>query len=233
MRSFPVVLRVVFALRNAGPAFRAVTISMLLAPAFAGTPAIASPGDYAIHVGDQLQIVVYGVTALNETVPVLPDGTIALPFIGSVPVATMTPDAASRLITGLLARYVKKPTVNVIVLKPTTDMVEVLGSVEHGGSIQLNPGDRLSDAIVKAGVGTTSHADLNHITVNRIADGKSRLFNVNLYEMLLNGDLASNMLLEPNDLIYVPQAKQPINLLNLPFALYYLYLLSNPAAVGR
>jgi polysaccharide export outer membrane protein len=210
-----------------------VVCAVLFVQAVACAPATASSGDYVIHTGDQVQIFVYGVTALNETVPVLPDGTIALPLVGSVQVATLTPDAAGRLITGLLGHFVKKPTVNVIVVKPTLNVVEVLGSVDKGGAIELDPGDRLSDAIVKAGAGPTTHADLNHITINRIVDGKSQLFNVDLYQMLLNGDLASNMLLQPNDLIYVPQAKQPVNLLNLPFALYYLYLLGSPHAVAR
>ena len=146
--------------------------------------------------------------------------------------AGLQPDAAAQRIAEALQAYVVHPKVSVIVVKGTPATVEVLGSVDHGGQIELQSGDRVVDAIARAGVGPTSYADLNHITVNRMVGGVPHLYNINLYHMLLNADYSSDPILQPGDVVYVPKARQYniANLTNIPFALYYLYLLINPAA---
>jgi polysaccharide biosynthesis/export protein len=208
---------------------------------------IAQAGDYTIQPGDQLRVLVFGsqgvsaiqvpgqpptgtIQALSETVTVLSDGTITYPLIGSMSVAGMSPEAAARRISAALAAYVIHPKVSVIVEKGTSATIKVLGSVDHGGQFDLQPGDRLVDALAKAGVGPTSVADLNHITLNRLVGGVPRVYNINLYNMLLNADYSANPLLQPGDVVYVPKARQYnyANWANVPFALYYLYLLLTP-----
>lgn len=225
--------------------FAAVSLVFCL---WAPTVAQAETNPYTIHTGDQLQIIVYGsqgvysipvqgqsqtntIQALSQTVTVLSDGTITYPLIGSISVVDLGPDVAAKRIAAALAVYVIRPRVSVIVAKGTPATISVLGSVDHGGQFELEKGDRVVNALVRAGVGPNSSADLNHITVNRIVDGAPQLYNVNLYKMLLNADYSANFLLQPGDVVYVPKAKQYnlANLTNLPFALYYLYLLFNPA----
>lgn len=215
------------------------------------TFARAETSPYTIHADDQLQVLVFGaqginsipvqgqsapntIPALSQTVTVLSDGTITYPLIGSISVAGLRPADAADRIAAALAVYVKRPRVSVLVLKGTPERIEVLGSVEHGGQFELQNGDRLVDALVKAGVGPGSFADLNHITINRVVNGVPQLYNVNAYNMLLNANYASNPLLEPGDVVYVPKAKQRDlgNLANIPFALYYLYLLAVPSAAA-
>lgn len=223
---------------------------LLLAFSFAiPAAAPAQTSTYAIRANDQLEIIVYGaqgitpvqpqsqvpnpsIAALSQTVTVLSDGTITYPLVGSISVAGLQPDAAAQRIAEALQAYVVHPKVSVIVVKGTPATVEVLGSVDHGGQIELQSGDRVVDAIARAGVGPTSYADLNHITVNRMVDGVPHLYNLNLYHMLLDADYSSNPILQPGDVVYVPKARQYniANLTNIPFALYYLYLLINPAA---
>lgn len=217
----------------------------LLAP----TIARAEPDPYIIHADDQLQVMVFGsqgiysfpvqgqalpntIPALSQTVTVLTDGTITYPLIGSITVAGLSPEAAAERIRAALTAYVIHPTVSVIVVKGTPSNFEVLGSVDHGGQFELERGDRLIDALVRAGVGPTSLADLNHITLNRIVNGAPHLYNINVYNMLLNADYSSNPLLQPGDVVYVPKARQYniANLASVPFALYYLYLLAVPSA---
>lgn len=203
--------------------------------------------DYVIHAGDQLQVLVFGaqgvaavqvpaqpvpatIAALSQTVPVLSDGTITYPLIGSISVAGLTPDAAGKRIAAAMAAYVISPTVSVIVQKETPPSIKILGAVDHGGQLELQDGDRLADALAKAGISPYSYADLNHITLNRIVDGVPRVYNFNLYNLLLNGDYSADPVLQPGDIVYVPKARQVnlANWTNLPFALYYLYLLVTP-----
>jgi protein involved in polysaccharide export with SLBB domain len=212
---------------------------------------IAQAADYTIQPGDQLRVLVYGtqgvsslqgegqqqpptgtIQTLSETVTVLSDGTITYPLIGSIGIAGISPDAAAQRISTALAAYVIRPRVSVIVEKGTTASVKVLGSVDHGGQIDLQQGDRLVDAIAKAGVGPSSSADLNHITLNRTIGGVPHLYNINLYNLLLNADDSVNPVLQSGDVVYVPKAKKYdySTWANVPFALYYLYLLLTPGA---
>jgi polysaccharide export outer membrane protein len=203
--------------------------------------------DYTIQPGDQLRVLVFGsqgigsiqvegqqptgtIQTLSETVTVLSDGTITYPLIGSISVSGMSPDAAAQRISSALAAYVIHPKVSVIVEKGVSATVKVLGSVDHGGQFELQQGDRLVDALAKAGVGPTSSADLNHITLNRMVGSVPHVYNINLFNLLLNADYSANPLLQPGDVVYVPKAKKYdySNFANVPFALYYFYLLLTP-----
>ncbi len=96
----------------------------------------------------------------------------------------------------------------VYVPSPLLLQVQVLGAVEKPGDVALREGDRLSMAIARAGNGPSANADLNHITVRRIdASGAPQTMNVNLYEVLKSGDLSKDVIMQKNDLVYVPQTK--------------------------
>jgi polysaccharide biosynthesis/export protein len=90
---------------------------------------------------------------------------------------------------------------------PVQFTVEVAGSVDHPGDVQVNEGDRLSIAIAKAGDSQNANADLNHIRLIRTdADGKQTTTEINLYQALNNGDQSADVALQKGDVIYVPQA---------------------------
>lgn len=200
---------------------------------------------YTIQADDQLRVQVLGtqgfyslptqngeptsnaIPALSQTVTVLSDGTVSYPLIGSISVAGLQPDAAAQRISSALTAFVIHPVVTVMVERSAQAKIEVLGSVEHGGQFALGRDERLVDALVQAGVGSNSYADLNHITLNRVVDGTPKLYNINAYNMLLNGDYSANPLLQAGDVVYVPKAKQHnlADFANLPFALYYLHLI--------
>ena len=224
---------------------RLITLVLMLS---VFTPYVAeASSNYVIHSGDQLQVLVFGsqgiagiqvplqaqpsstIAALSQAVVVLSDGSITYPLIGSIHVAGLTPDMASQQIASALSRYVRHPNVTVIVQKGLTPSVEVLGAVDHGGQLELQEGDRLVNAIAKAGV-SAQFSDLNHITLNRVVDGAPKVYTINLYLMLNNADYSANPALEQGDIVYVPRAKQNnlANLINVPFGLYYLYLLLTP-----
>lgn len=210
-------------------------------------PFVAKGADYVIQPGDQLQVLVFGgqgiaavqnpsqpqpstIASLSQQVTVLSNGTITYPLIGTVAVGGLTPDDAGKRIATAMAVYVRHPTVSVIIQKGTIASVKILGAVDHGGQMELQRGDRLVDALAKAGISPYSYPDLNHVTLNRLVDGTPRVFNYNVYNMLLNADYSSDPELQPGDIVYVPKARQVnlANWTNLPFALYYLYLLITP-----
>ena len=97
----------------------------------------------------------------------------------------------------------------VYVPSPVTFNVEVVGAVDKPGEVSISQGDRLSTAIAKAGNSAASNADLNVIRVTRdLGNGQTTVFNVNLYKALQQGDTSSDLALQKNDVVYVPQAKK-------------------------
>ena len=92
---------------------------------------------------------------------------------------------------------------------PVTFNVEVVGAVDKPGEIPISAGDRLSTAIAKAGNSSNSNADLNAIRVTRTGpDGKPAVYNINLYNSLQKGDQSADLVLQKNDVVYVPQARK-------------------------
>jgi polysaccharide export outer membrane protein len=97
----------------------------------------------------------------------------------------------------------------VYVPSPVTFNVEVVGAVDKPGEVSISQGDRLSTAIAKAGNSATSNADLNAIRVTRdLGNGQTKVYTVNLYDELQHGDIASDLTLQKNDVVYVPAAKK-------------------------
>ena len=97
----------------------------------------------------------------------------------------------------------------VYVPSPVTFNVEVVGAVDRPGEVSISQGDRLSAAIAKAGNSANANADLNAIRVTRNeGNGQTKVYNINLYDKLQHGDTASDLELQKNDVVYVPQAKK-------------------------
>lgn len=91
---------------------------------------------------------------------------------------------------------------------PTPMQVQVIGSVDKPGTVQVHVGDRLAMAIAAAGTTAGSHADLSHIRITRVEpDGSTTQSEYNLFNALKNGELGSDPVLSKNDLIYVPEAR--------------------------
>jgi polysaccharide export outer membrane protein len=91
---------------------------------------------------------------------------------------------------------------------PATISVQVVGSVDHPGEVDVREGDRLSMAIALAGASSAANSDLNNITVTRtLPDGKSEAIHVNLYKTLEGGDLSKDLVLQKGDIVYVPSMK--------------------------
>ncbi|MDQ2735909.1 MAG: polysaccharide export protein [Pseudomonadota bacterium] len=99
------------------------------------------------------------------------------------------------------------PEMAVYVVSPNTFNVQVFGAVDKAGDVSMQEGDRLIQAIARAGEGANSNADLNHVQLRRAGpDGKVMSQTINLYAIYgKNGDPSKDVALEKGDTIYVPQ----------------------------
>ncbi|MBV8600916.1 MAG: SLBB domain-containing protein, partial [Candidatus Eremiobacteraeota bacterium] len=97
----------------------------------------------------------------------------------------------------------------VYVTGPLPIRVEVLGSVDKPGYYEVRQGDRLSAAIAQAGTSANAKADLNHVFITRDNNGKTEKQEINMYNALKEGDRRSDPVLQKDDVVYVPMARQP------------------------
>jgi polysaccharide export outer membrane protein len=95
----------------------------------------------------------------------------------------------------------------VYVIAPLTLNIEVLGAVDHPGDVALHEGDRLIAALARAGIGSNSNSDLNHVQLRRVQlDGSIHNYTVNVYEVLKSRDVTRDLALQKGDVVYVPQS---------------------------
>ena len=108
-------------------------------------------GEYAIGVGDLLNVMVWDQEKMSARVRVRSDGFVSLPFLDDVPVAGMTPVTLARSLEGRLKQFIVTPQVTVVVEEAKPLSVSVLGQVNQPGLFNLDPGASVAQALAAAG----------------------------------------------------------------------------------
>jgi polysaccharide export outer membrane protein len=171
------------------------------APGLQSRPATSPGPDYRIGSGDVLRISVFDEAQLNTSAVVRPDGKISIPLLPDLSVSGMTPEAAQRLITDQLTRFVRHPQVTVIIEEIHSRTVYVTGQVQHPGAYPLVSPTNVVQLIARAG-GPTESARKKEVYVLHQDDGRKVKVN---YRMVLAGKhLEENIGLHPGDTVVVP-----------------------------
>ena len=93
----------------------------------------------------------------------------------------------------------------VVPYRDATRRILVAGEVKSPSSLPYQEGMTVLDAFVASG-GGTEYADLDSVRVVRLgSDRKQTEMKVDVEQMLKKGDLGKNLLLEPGDIVVVPQ----------------------------
>lgn len=153
--------------------------------------------------GDEFEVRVYEEASLSGSFVVSPTGQVDYPLLGSLTVEGLTPQQVSGLIrTRLAAKYIRQPYVVVQVKTLNSKKIIVLGEVKSPG--RFNYGDRMTivEAITLAG-GFTTLAERNYTIVTRGEAAGTRRVAVPV-EKIMQG-LATNFLLQPGDIVFVPE----------------------------
>jgi len=154
--------------------------------------------------GDVFEVKVYDETDLSGIYRVASSGAINFPLIGKVEVAGMTSsDAADQIQKRLGDKYLKNPQVNIFIKEYSSKEVSVVGEVQKPGTFKYEDRMTVIQAVSMAG-GFTKLAAKDDTNVTRLVDGTERKFPVPV-ESIAQGQ-AKNFLLEPGDIIYVPES---------------------------
>jgi polysaccharide export outer membrane protein len=163
---------------------------------------------YRMAVGDQVKINVWKNTELSLTEPVRPDGKISLPLIGDVMAVGYTPEELASVIEKKLSNYIKAPKVTIILAKlqghEFLSAIRVTGSVSTNRSIIYHQGMTVLDAVLAAG-SVDLYADANNTKLYRRTKAGSMAYDIRLEDILEEGDMTTNVLLLPGDIITVPE----------------------------
>lgn len=164
--------------------------------------------NYRIGVGDELRVQVWRNEELSAQVPVRPDGKISSPLVGDIVAAGLTTQELAQAITEKLNNFVRNPEVTVIVSNPVSAdflrRVRVTGAVRTPLSVTYRQGMTVLDLVLQAG-GPTEFASMSNARLYRTADGRTKVYPVDLNAILKSGDLKTNYDLYPSDVVTVPE----------------------------
>ncbi len=159
---------------------------------------------YRIGPGDLLEVRVFEVEQLSQTVRVSEDGTITLPLLGRVEVGGLTQEGVTQRLAELLqAKYVKNPQVTIFIREYKNQQVAVIGAVVNAGSYELVGRRNLLQMISMAG-GFDETAGNQAFILREGPDGQTSTIVIDLKDLLVNGNQTLNVPIEPNDVINVP-----------------------------
>jgi protein involved in polysaccharide export with SLBB domain/serine acetyltransferase len=177
------------------------------AEALAKFDAITSP-TYEFGIGDEITIEIWNRPELSGKQIIGPDGIITLPLIGSVSISGMSRDAAVEDIKTRLSAYYDDLSVNIRVEHYSSNHVFILGRVDHAGALEFDTAPTLLEALARSGALPVSGAASDKAALNRCAviRGRDAIVWVDLKALLKDGNLAYNLQLKRNDVIYIPDA---------------------------
>jgi polysaccharide export outer membrane protein len=158
--------------------------------------------DYQIGPKDLLEIAVFGLPELNQTVRVAEDGSITMPLLGKVMVAGLTAQELEQKLASILDKqYTKDAHVTVFIRE--YQKISILGAVGRPGQYELVGPTTLLQAIAQAGGLTTQIT--SELYVYRMGpDGKQERIVVKLSDVTREGNQELNITLQPKDVVMIP-----------------------------
>lgn len=182
---------------------------------------------YRMMPPDMVLITSKTVRELNgHTEQISPDGRLTLPLLGGVYVANRTAEDLAAELRTRYAEYYKDADVNVRVVGYNSKKIFVWGEVGTPGPYPYNGANTILETLARAQ--PTRLADPGRIHILRPnKDGQLiKRMTIDLNDMVKDGDVALNAVLEQNDIIYVPANA----LATVGLALQQLLLPIQPAA---
>lgn len=169
---------------------------------------VATPVNYIIGPGDQLNVNVYGVQETSIPLTVSPEGNILIPNVGQIQVAGLSIENATQKINSLMSRTAystlrsgaSRLSVNVGQIKSIS--ITVIGSNKPGNYTVPSLATAFN-ALFVAG-GPAEYSSFRSIELIR----NNKLYKtIDLYRFLVNGDGSDNITLQNNDVIRIPSYK--------------------------
>lgn len=160
---------------------------------------LATPQNYVLGPGDEVNVDIWGNTQESITLPISPDGTITINDIGIIQLGGLTVSQAKAKLKRVIGPRFLDSKIELTLGQTRTITINVMGEVKVPGTYTVSAFSTVFNALYMAG-GPNDIGTLRNIKVYR----RGRLLsNVDVYEFLLNGKLSGDVRLQDNDIITV------------------------------
>ncbi len=167
---------------------------------FAASTNVPVSPDYLLGPGDELAILFYGKLNQSITVTINRDGLVDMPELGPIVLAGLTFGEAKEMLQSQIAAQVIGTQVNISMGTLRSMQIFVLGEAFKPGAYTVSSLSTITHALMSAG-GVSDIASLRNIQLKRA--GKT-IATLDLYELLLQGNIVNDVRLQSSDVIYVP-----------------------------
>ncbi|MGL2988144.1 SLBB domain-containing protein [Flavobacterium sp. RSSA_27] len=165
---------------------------------------LATPVNYVLGPGDELQVSVYGVQEFNASIPVSVEGKVSVQYVGQIAVSGLTIEAATQKIRAAIARVYStvasgQSQVGVSLSRIRTIKVTLIGS-KQPGNYSISSLATVYNALYLGG-GPAKNGSYRNIELIR----NNKVYrNIDIYRFLVNGNQSDNIGLKDNDVIRIP-----------------------------
>ncbi|MBB4803686.1 protein involved in polysaccharide export with SLBB domain [Flavobacterium nitrogenifigens] len=179
---------------------------------FAPDLKLATPMNYILGPGDELQVSVYGVQEYNASIPVSVEGKITIDYVGQIAVSGMSIEAASQKIKAAIARVYStvrsgQSQVSVSLGQIRTIKITIVGG-KQPGNYSISSLATVYNALHLAG-GPGKNGSYRNIELIR----NNKVYrNIDIYRFLVKGDQSDNVTLKENDVIRIPAYTQRVTM---------------------
>ncbi|WP_433764695.1 SLBB domain-containing protein [Flavobacterium ginsenosidimutans] len=171
---------------------------------------MATPVNYILGPGDELQVSVYGVQEYNASIPVSVEGKVAIQYVGQISVSGMSIEAATQKIKAAIAKVYStvrsgQSQVSVSLSQIRTIKITIVGG-KQPGNYSISSLATVYNALHLAG-GPGKNGSYRNIELIR----NNKVYkNIDIYRFLVKGDQSDNVALKENDVIRIPAYSQRV-----------------------
>ena len=165
---------------------------------------LATPVNYILGPGDELQINVYGIQEFNASIPVSVEGRINVMYAGQIAVSGMTIEAATQKIRGALSNVYStlksgQSQLGVSLSRIRTIKITLIGAKQPGNYSISSLASVYNALFLGGGPGKNgSYRNIELLRNNKV------IKTIDLYHFLVNGNQSDNIGLKDNDVIRIP-----------------------------
>jgi polysaccharide export outer membrane protein len=163
---------------------------------------------YLIGPGDNLTIFVWRNPEISGNFVVRPDGKVTTSLVEDLEVSGRTPTMLARQLEEQLSIYINNPRVTVSVGRfqgPFSEQIRVIGEATNPSAINYTENMTLLDLMIAVG-GLTEFASGNNAKLVRVINGQQITFELNIEDLIKDGDITENIDMLPGDIIIIPEA---------------------------
>jgi polysaccharide biosynthesis/export protein len=165
--------------------------------------AVSADDEYIIGPEDLLEIRVFELPDLSNTVRVLSNGKINFPPLGDIDVNGLTKSQAEKKLSELLQKnFINNAHVIVFIKEFKSQKVDIIGAVRNPGKYSLLGPKTVLEMLSEAGGLSENSGD--KLIIFRRHSTETTKIEINIKQLLENGKANLNVILKPGDVVNIP-----------------------------